>query len=169
MQEILKSILGVEDLEINTLQNRLQELLDIQVMDILNLVPDFVRLLLMAGPLIVLALGLYYFLAGPKEATYLAGYRFRWGMGSVQAWRFTQKLAGIVWIMAGLGMTVWTALRMTSMESLGMADMLWQAIGVLLIQALVLVVCCTVINIIVFARYDLRGNRRLSWRELMEG
>ncbi len=169
MQEILKDLLGVEDLDINTLQNRLGELLDIKIEDILALIPDVVRILVLAAPLIILALGLYYFLFGPKEANYRAGYRFRWGMGSVQAWQFTQKLAGLVWSALGLGLTVFAALKLPAMQALELADMMWQAIGILLVQGAAVLLSCAAINLVVFIRYDLRGNRRLSWKELLQG
>ncbi len=166
--DILNTLFG-EGWDINTIQQRLAELLDIQVSDILDLIPGFVKLLLLAGPLLVLALGLYYFLAGPKEATYRAGYRFRWGMGSVQAWQFMQKLAGIVWMIFGLGLTVFTAVKLAALSELALADMLWQAIPVVVVQAVVMLVGCGIINVIVFARYDLRGRRRYTWKELLQG
>ena len=48
------------------------------------------RIFVMAGPLILLGLGIWYFFAPPREANHRAGFRTAWGMGSVDAWRFTQ-------------------------------------------------------------------------------
>ena len=65
-----------------------------------------IRIFVMAGPLILLGLGLWYFLAPPKEANHRAGFRTLWGMGSVEAWRFTQKVAGIAFSVVGFVLTV---------------------------------------------------------------
>ena len=70
--------------------------------DPMKLIPDLgnllgwlelaVRISVMAGPVILLVLGLWYLILPPKEANHFAGYRFYWGMGSVDAWRFTQRM-----------------------------------------------------------------------------
>ncbi len=66
----------------------------------------FMRVVVMAGPLVILGLGLWYYLAPPKEANHSAGFRTYHGMGSVEAWLFTQKLAGKLYSLLGAGMTV---------------------------------------------------------------
>ena len=52
---------------------------------------------LLIGPVLMLLLGLWYYFLPPKEANHKFGYRTYFGMGSVQAWKFTQWIAGIVW------------------------------------------------------------------------
>ena len=59
------------------------------------------RVAVMIGPIITLILGLAYLFLAPKEANYYFGYRCYFGMGSVRAWRFTQRLAGVC--LGGLG------------------------------------------------------------------
>ncbi len=135
---------------------------------ILDFVVLFSRLAVMAGPLAVLGLGLYYFLAAPKEATYSAGYRFRWGMGSVEAWQFTQRLAGMVWGILGLVLSVVMAILTTSFASMEPMDLLWQAVWLLLVEGAAIGLSCIAINIVVFSRYDRSGKRRLTWRQLFE-
>lgn len=81
-------------------------------MDFAALVPEmeallgFVRvilsLLMLAGPLSMLVLGVLYLFAAPPEANYKFGFRTYFGMGSVEAWKFSQKIAGIAY--AGLGL-----------------------------------------------------------------
>ena len=58
-------------------------------------------LAVLIGPLAMLALGLLYFFKPTEEANHKLGFRTYFGMGSVEAWRYTQRLAGIV--MGGLG------------------------------------------------------------------
>ena len=59
------------------------------------------RVAVMIGPMVLLVMGLAYLFLSPKEANYYFGYRTYFGMGSVHAWRFTQRLAGVV--LGGLG------------------------------------------------------------------
>ena len=54
------------------------------------------RICVLVGPIILLILGLFYLFLSPKEANYYFGYRCYYGMGSVHAWRFTQRIAGMV-------------------------------------------------------------------------
>jgi hypothetical protein len=81
-------------------------------MDFAALVPElntmlgFIRvvlsLLLLAGPLSMLVLGVLYLFMAPPEANYNFGFRTYFGMGSVEAWKFSQKMGGIAF--AGLGL-----------------------------------------------------------------
>ena len=59
----------------------------------------------MAGPVVLLILGLAYLFLAPKEANYYFGYRCYYGMGSVNAWRFTQRIAGALLGLLGLSST----------------------------------------------------------------
>ena len=58
-----------------------------------GIVATVTRLAVLAGPIVLLIMGLLYFFAAPKEANYRFGYRCYFGMGSEVAWRFTQRLA----------------------------------------------------------------------------
>ncbi len=61
--------------------------------------------IMLAGPLVMLGLGLWYYYKPPKEANHSAGYRTYFGMGSIAAWKFTQKLAGRIYMLLGGGLT----------------------------------------------------------------
>ncbi len=127
------------------------------------------RLFVMAGPLVMLGLGMHYLLAAPKEANHSAGYRFRWGMGSVEAWQFTQRLAGLVWCGLGLVLTVVMAVISSGFMNLDPMPMMKEALLCLFWEGLLIVLSCLAVNIVVFARYDLQGKRRLSWKALFRG
>ena len=73
---------------------------------LVGLVMTIARYAVLAGPIVLLALGLAYLFLSPKEANYKFGYRCYFGMGSVESWRFTQRLAGITWAALGLILTV---------------------------------------------------------------
>lgn len=136
---------------------------------ILDLVPVLVRLSLLAGPFVLLGLGLYYFLGAPKEANYRSGYRCHWGMGSVEAWAFTQKLAGSVFSLVGLALVIAMAILAASLAQRSLMDQLLQSLVYLAVQAGVILVLRLGVNLTVALRYDAKGNRRYSWAELFRG
>ena len=133
-----------------------------EVGSIIGWVELFTRICVMAAPLIMLVLGLIYLFLPPKEANHTLGYRFYFGMGSVEAWRFTQKLAGIIWSSLGLVLSVVMLLisnKFRGMDALDMAD---KAVACILWELGLIVVSCLAINIVVLFRYDRKGNRRSS-------
>ena len=83
------------------------------------------RVAVMIGPVIALILGLAYLFLAPKEANYYFGYRCYFGMGSVRAWRFTQRIAGM--ILGGLGLILTAIMAIVtagygSMDSMDMGS-----------------------------------------------
>ena len=127
------------------------------------------RLCMLVGPFVILGMGLYYFLNAPKEANYRSGYRCHWGMGSVEAWRFTQRLAGATWSVLGLTLAIWMAIAGAELVGLPMLDSMGKMAGFIFWQAMALLASRLVINVVVFARYDAKGNRRYTWAELWRG
>ena len=127
------------------------------------------RLLLIIGPFVILAMGLYYFLNAPKEANYRSGYRCFFGMGSVEAWRFTQRLAGGIWCLLGLGLAIWMAVAGGKLAELALLDRMGRMAVYILCQAVALLLSRWIINLLVFLRYDAKGNKRYTWAELWRG
>ena len=121
---------------------------------VLGKLEGLIRLAVMVAPLVLLGLGLLYLLAPPKEANYKLGYRFFWGMSSVEAWRFTQRLAGALWTLLGGVLTIimWSNCgKFQGMDTGAMADkavtyILWElgsaVVSILLIN-LVVLICFT--------------------------
>lgn len=124
------------------------------------------RICVMAGPLALLGLGLYYFLAPPSEANHSAGYRFRYGMSKVKVWRFMQRVAGMVYSGVGLVLTVVMAIICISFGKMEAPDMLWAAVECILWELGIIVVATAAINITVIVVYDSQGNNRQEMREL---
>ena len=118
------------------------------------------RLSVMAGPLLLLALGLLSFLAPPKEANHKLGFRALFGMGSVEAWQFTQRLAGVCWTALGFLLTVIMALICNSFRGLDTMEMVQSAGTCLLWEIGLIVASYIAINVTVFLRYDWKGNPR---------
>lgn len=143
--------------------------------DPMKLIPDLgnllgwlelaVRISVMAGPVILLVLGLWYLILPPKEANHFAGYRFYWGMGSVDAWRFTQRMAGIVWGLLGLGLTIWAVLVTNKYPDMNAMDMAYNAVSMILLQIGLAFGSCILMNIVLFVMFDMKGRRRFRNRE----
>ena len=118
------------------------------------------RIAVLAGPLCLLGLGLLYLLAAPKEANHLLGYRLFWGMASEEAWQFTQKTAGLVWLVLGLGMTVSMAFICNTYRDMAWEAMLLSALISVIVELLLVFVSKLLINALVVLRFDLKGSRR---------
>lgn len=121
------------------------------------------RVAVLAAPLILLGLGLWYFLAPPKEANHRAGYRCYFGMGSVEAWQFTQRLAGSVWSVLGLVLTIVMAVICNGFRDMETMKMLTSAVYCILWEIGLIAVSILAINITVMIRYSSRGILRKRW------
>jgi len=127
---------------------------------LLGKVQTVTSLALVIGPVLMLILGLWYFFLPPKEANHRAGFRTWFGMGSVQAWRFTQRLAGIVWGGLGLILTLIMGIICLSFGGKELANIVNTAFIALIWQAVLALVAYIVICVIVTVRYDSKGLRR---------
>ena len=118
------------------------------------------RVAVLVGPIVLLALGLAYLFLSPKEANYYFGYRCYYGMGSVQAWRFTQRLSGIV--LGGLGLILTGVMLVVSGGFAGMQtmDMAWRALGCVILEAVLTAVAVLTVNGVVTLTFDRRGEYR---------
>ena len=118
------------------------------------------RVVVLAGPLCLLGLGLLYLLAPPSEANHVFGYRHFWGMSSVEAWRFTQKTAGLVWTGLGLVLTIIMAFLCNGYRELAAEAMLTSALSSVLVELLLVFLSTLLINTLVIFHFDHRGTRR---------
>ena len=58
-------------------------------------------LAILIGPILLVTLGAMYLLRPAPEANFKYGFRTYFGMGSIEAWRFSQKIGGLAF--GGLG------------------------------------------------------------------
>ena len=131
-----------------------------EVDSILGWVETLVRIFVLAAPICILAFGLFFLFLPPKEANHSAGYRTYFGMGSVDAWRFTQFLAGVVWSGVGLILTVVMLIVGNGYRNMEMMDMANSAVVCVLWEIGSIVVSCLGINITAAVVFDRKGNRR---------
>ena len=118
------------------------------------------RIAVMVGPILLVLMGLFYLFAAPKEANHYLGYRCYYGMGSVEAWKFTQRLAGIVFCGLGLILSIVMLLISGSFGKMETMDLLWRAIYCALWEAGLAAIACLSVNITAMIRFDKRGNLR---------
>ena len=118
------------------------------------------RLLVMAGPVVMVIMGLLYLFAAPQEANHHFGYRCYFGMGSEQAWRYTQRIAGYTWSGLGLVLTVAMLLVTAKFAQQELFEVLTTAVVCVVLEALLLLLASIVIRTIVAARYNRHGERR---------
>ena len=147
----------------------------LNLFDIANYLPDLTLFstvaklvlwaLMLVGPVLMLLLGLMYFMKPPAEANFSWGFRTYFGMGSVEAWRFTQKIAGATWTVLGLALLAISILisnQFPGMEPMAMLD---KAVTCILWQIGLIFVFIVLINLVVTVRYDRNGDLRSEKRK----
>jgi len=122
------------------------------------------RIIVLAGPALLLFLGLWYFLLPPREANHYVGYRFFWGMSSVEAWLFMQKIAGILWALLGLGFGAVILLLSRSFAQMDLMTMVSKVVLYLFWELGAVVISCFLIDLTVILAFDSKGVLRKEKR-----
>ena len=128
--------------------------------DLFGSLATLCRFAVMIGPVVLLVLGLAYLFLSPREANYYFGYRCYFGMGSVQAWRFTQRIAGMLFGGVGLILTIVMFLISGGFAEMEVTDMVWKAAGCLAWQAIIAIVLTLLVNFLAFFYFDAKGGPR---------
>lgn len=110
--------------------------------------------LLLVGPIVMMLLGAAYLLLAPPEANYRFGFRTYFGMGSIEAWKFSQKVAGIGFAGVGLILTVIMGIVVSKfggkdafqMAETALTCLLWQVGAVMFVRIVVAVLCAAIFN-----------------------
>ena len=131
---------------------------------VLGWIEMLTRIAVMVGPVLMLGFGLLYLLAPPKEANYSLGFRCWWGMSSLDAWQFTQKIAGMIWSVLGLILTVVMALICNAFRRMEPMDMVWTAVKCLGWELGLTLVATLAVNVIVIVVFDKDGYRRKDYQ-----
>lgn len=118
------------------------------------------RWAVMIGPIVLLVLGLAYLFLSPKEANYYFGYRCYYGMGSVYAWRFTQRFAGVVLSVSGLVMSIVMFVISDGFAGMDVTDMVWKALDCLVWEAAIALAANLIISLTAALRFDRKGRHR---------
>ena len=118
------------------------------------------RVTVMIGPVLLLLLGLIYLFLTPREANHYIGYRCYFGMGSVNAWRFTQRLAGIVFGGLGLILGAVMLLMIGTFRELALDAMVWKAVKCLAWEGGLALLAHFGVMLTAAAVFDRKGNFR---------
>ena len=124
-----------------------------------DLVP-VIRFAVLLGPAVLLVMGLVYLFFTPREANHYIGYRCYYGMGSVQAWRFTQRIAGIVFGGLGLVLTVIMLFIVGGFGGMELMDMVWRAVSCLIWEVVLVILATLTVNYAAFHFFDRKGEPR---------
>ena len=118
------------------------------------------RIVTFAVPLLILGLGLTYFLKPTPEANHTFGYRTYFGMGSVEAWKFSQKIAGLAY--GGLGAILLLVMFIIVLTFFGkdLFQIANSAIICLLWQAGLALVARIAVGVMCYIYFDKEGNRK---------
>ena len=127
---------------------------------VLGRVELIARIAVVLGPIVLLVLGLMYLFMSPREANHYFGYRCYFGMGSVDAWRFTQRLAGLILGGLGLILTIVMFIMICTFRGLLIMDLVWRAACCLFWQVGLMGAACLGINIMAAIRFDRKGEFR---------
>ena len=128
--------------------------------DYLRSLAGWVRFAVMLGPLILLGLGLWYYFAPPKEANHSVGFRTYWGMGSVKAWLFSQKLAGMSFMVLGGILVVLSFLVSLTFQGAKAMSMITTAFVLVVIQLVLVLGLCIALNLLIYRAFDKDGKPR---------
>ena len=131
-----------------------------QIDSIFDKITVLCRICVMLGPVLLLILGLCYLLLAPKEANFYFGYRCYYGMGSVHAWRFTQRIAGMVLGGLGLVLTVIMAILSLGFGSMEVEALLWRTVWCLVWQAVLTGLATLAINGLAMFWFNRKGELR---------
>ena len=118
------------------------------------------RVAVLIGPVVMLALGLAYLFLAPKEANYYFGYRTYFGMGSVHAWRFTQRIAGVMLGALGLILTIVMLVISIGFGKMDVMDMVWKAAGCLVWEVVLALLANVLIGLAAYLLFDRKGEYR---------
>ena len=131
---------------------------------LIDKIPLIARIAVLIGPVILLVMGLLYLFASPKEANYYFGYRCYYGMGSEEAWRYTQRIAGIGLGALGLVLSVVMLLVSGGFAEMETMELLWRAVYCVAWEVGLAVVACLTVNTMAALRFDGKGDRRKKRR-----
>ena len=117
-------------------------------------------LAILVGPVLMLALGAMYLLRPAPEANFKYGFRTYFGMGSIEAWQFSQRIAGLIF--GGLGVLLLVIMLIVVLTFIGkdLFRIAGTTIVCLIIQAVLTLAARVTISVLCWKYFDKDGNRR---------
>ena len=147
------------------MENAITDLLDAIIPQLDSLVRNmrlWMSLGLFVGPILFIGMGLFYIFLAPPEANHKLGYRTYFGMGSVAAWKFTQKLAGMVWSGVGILLALVAIIGCIIMIAQSPTDATSTAFVIAVIEVTAAFLAFLGVEITVLIKFDINGISRLK-------
>ena len=141
-----------------------------QDFDVTNFLPEpdryvsslacWTRFFVLLPPVIVLLLGLLYYFKPTPEANRKAGFRCIYSMGSVEAWQYSQRVAGLFYMIVGGGLSVIMLIVSLFFNGEKAIGMLTTALVCVVIEVLVVVALHAFLITFIGRSFDKDGNRK---------
>jgi len=109
---------------------------------------------------LMVVFGLLYMFKAPKEANYRFGFRTYFGMGSTEAWQYTQRIAGLVFTALGGALLIAMIVVMCFFGRHDLLKNVTTAAICVSVQAGALLIARIVLSIVVSVYFDGFGDRR---------
>lgn len=109
------------------------------------------------GPICILVLGLIYMLIPPKEANRYFGYRTYFGMGSISAWLFTQRVAGALMTLTGLVLYLIAKKAAEAFVGMEYQELTEKALGLLKGQVIAILVIYVFMFLLTMVMFNHKG------------
>ena len=117
-------------------------------------------LAVLAGPVALTTLGALYLFRPVPEANYRFGFRTYFGMGSVEAWRFSQRIAGLIFGALGALLTIIMLIVVFCFIGKDLLQIARTAVICLLWQVGLTLIARISIGVMAGVYFDKNGNRR---------
>lgn len=130
------------------------------ISSIVGIMQVFARILILIIPLLLGGLGAAYYFKPIKEANHIFGYRTYFGMGSVDAWKYTQRLAGFGYMVLGGALTLAMIIVNLCLIGAETLTLLTTAAICLIIELVLTGLGVLALNIFLAIRYDRDGYLR---------
>lgn len=130
------------------------------ISSIVGIMQVFARILILIIPLLLGGLGAAYYFKPIKEANHIFGYRTYFGMGSVEAWKYTQRLAGFGYMVLGGVLTLAMIIVNLCLIGAETLTLLTTAAICLVIELVLTGLGVLALNIFLAIRYDRDGYLR---------
>lgn len=126
----------------------------------LGQVSFWTRLALLVGPLVLLCAGALYFFRPSSSPKSRLGFRSYLTTGSVDVWRFAQRIAGLVYM--GLGGVLFVIFLILSLffGAMDPLAMVTTALVCIILFALLVLAAQVLIRMWILRYYDKEGNRK---------
>lgn len=130
---------------------------------LMDLIQKLISLSVRIGPVCILGLGLIYLLIPPKEANRKAGFRTYFGMGSIAAWLFTQRVAGAIMTAAGLFLNFSAKSAANKIAGLGQMQMLEAAFDCFKVQFITIIAIHVFMFVLTMLMFKRKGTLRFKF------